>query len=114
MSNYPSDENFEYDLNGQDAIIHLVLDDDTEMQCVVVAVFQAEDTNYEYIALLPIDETIDSEESDVLLYRYAEDEDGELILDNIVTDEEYDAAAKAFYEIVSEMSDDEEEEDTDE
>ena len=110
MSEFSSDEVFEYDINGQDAIINLVLDDDSTMQCVVIAVFQAEGTNYEYIALLPVNEEIDDEESDVLLYRYSEDEEGELNLDNIETDEEYDIVAEAFYNIINDMT----EEDTEE
>lgn len=110
MSEFSSDEVFEYDINGQDAIINLVLDDDSTMQCVVIAVFQAEGTNHEYIALLPVNEEIDDEESDVLLYRYSEDEEGELNLDNIETDEEYDIVAEVFYNIITDMT----EEDTEE
>lgn len=109
MSEYPSDEIYECDFNGQDPVINLVLDDDTQIQCIVVAIFQAEGTEHEYIALLPINEDIDEEESDVLLYRYSEDENGELNLDNILIDEEYDAAAKAFYDAVSDMMEENEE-----
>lgn len=101
---YEEDDNFQ----GNEAVIHLVLDDDTEMECVVVAVFPVEETEKEYIALLPIEEgEEEEEESEVLLYRYAEDEDGELLLDNIESDEEYDAAAEAFSAIINEMMDEE-------
>lgn len=44
-----------------------------------------------------------------MLYRYSEDENGELNLDNILIDEEYDAAAKAFYDAVSDMMEENEE-----
>jgi uncharacterized protein YrzB (UPF0473 family) len=101
----------EEDFQGNDAVIHLVLDDDAEMDCVVIAAFEVEETNYEYVALLPIDEgTEDEEESEVLLYRYSEDEDGDITLDNIETDEEYDLAAEAFFAIVEDMDDEESEE----
>jgi uncharacterized protein YrzB (UPF0473 family) len=98
--------NQEEDFQGTDAIIHLVLDDNEEVDCLVIAVFSVEQTEQEYIALLPLDEeTEDEEESEVLLYRYSEDEDGELNLDNIESDEEYDAAAETFFAIVDEMED---------
>jgi uncharacterized protein YrzB (UPF0473 family) len=98
--------NQEEDFQGTDAIIHLVLDDNEEVDCLVIAVFSVEQTEQEYIALLPLDEeTEDEEESEVLLYRYSEDEDGELNLDNIESDEEYDAAAETFFAIVDEIED---------
>ena len=46
----------EDNVQGSDAVIHLVLDDDTEMECVIIAVFPVEETDQEYIALLPIEE----------------------------------------------------------
>lgn len=101
---YEEDDN----LQGNEAVIHLVLDDDTEMECVIIAVFPIQENEQEYIALLPISEDLENEEeSDVLLYRYAEDESGELLLDNIESDEEYDAAAQAFYNVIDEMMDEE-------
>ena len=51
---------------------------------------------HEYIALLPLDENGEANESgDVFIYRY-EEIDGEPNLSNIEEDEEYDAAADAF------------------
>lgn len=98
----------EDNVQGSEAVIHLVLDDDTEMECVIIAVFPVEETDQEYIALLPIEEDDDEEESEVLLYRYAEDENGELLLDNMESDEEYDLAANMFQNIINEMMEDEE------
>ena len=43
-----------------------------------------------------------------MLYRYAEDENGELLLDNMESDEEYDLAANMFQNIINEMMEDEE------
>lgn len=103
MNDSPVNTNYN-DFDGDSAIIHLILDDDSEMDCAVIAVFSTDTMNYEYVALLPIDETIDEEESDVLLYRYDEDEQGEILLDNIESDEEYDSVADAFYNVINEMS----------
>ena len=48
-----------------------------------------------YVALLP-GEQENEEEDAIYLYRYAEDADGNPILDNIEDDEEYDIVADAF------------------
>nr|WP_208975259.1 DUF1292 domain-containing protein [Proteiniborus ethanoligenes] len=80
-------------------IMHLSLDDGTEMECQVVGIFGVEDK--EYIALLPLDE------ESVLLYGYNETEEGVELL-NIEDDSEYDLVVEAFYEL---FSDDEEYED---
>lgn len=58
---------------------------------------------HEYIALLPLDENGEANESgDVFIYRY-EEIDGEPNLSNIEEDEEYDAAADAFDEWLDEQ-----------
>ena len=51
----------------QEMTVTLTLDDDTEVECVVLTVFNAGE--HEYIALLPM-EGADSEEGEVYLYRY--------------------------------------------
>lgn len=72
----------------QEMTVTLTLDDDTEVECVVLTIFNAGER--EYIALLPV-EGADSEEGEVYLYRYSETEDGEPALDNIEDDDEYEA-----------------------
>ena len=57
----------------------------------------------EYIALLPLDEEGDNEDGDVYIYRYVETEDGEPTLENIESDDEYEAAADAFDEWLDEQ-----------
>ena len=74
------------------------LDDGRELECVVLAIYEAGDG--QYIALLPEDE-VDEEESTVFLYRYYEDESGEPQLDNIGSDEEYKMASNAFNQILN-------------
>lgn len=83
----------------------LTLDDDTELECEVVGIFEVEGyEGKEYIALLPI------EDETVLLYGYAEkDDDFELV--NIENDDEFNAVSDAFYEY---FGDDDEEEDEEE
>jgi hypothetical protein len=74
------------------------LDDGRELECVVLAIYEAGDG--QYIALLP-EEEVDEEESTVFLYRYYEDESGEPQLDNIGSDEEYKMASNAFNQILN-------------
>ena len=81
----------------QEMTVTLTLDDDTEVACVVLTVFNAGE--HEYIALLPM-EGADSEEGEVYLYRYSETEDGTPNLDNIEDDDEYEIVAEAFDELL--------------
>ena len=81
----------------QEMTVTLTLDDDTEVECVVLTVFNAGE--HEYIALLPM-EVADSEEGEVYLYRYSETEDGTPNLDNIEDDDEYEIVAEAFDELL--------------
>ena len=81
----------------QEMTVTLTLDDDTELECVVLTIFEAGDR--EYIALLPM-EGADSEEDEVYLYRYSETEDGTPVLDNIEDDDEYEIVADAFDEML--------------
>ena len=96
----------------QEMTVTLTLDDDTEVECVVLTIFNAGE--HEYIALLPM-EGADSEEGEVYLYRYSETEDGTPNLDNIEDDDEYEIVAEAFDELLDaqeydELVDEEEEE----
>ncbi|MBR3276974.1 MAG: DUF1292 domain-containing protein [Eubacterium sp.] len=73
----------------------LTMDDDSEVVCEILDIFKInEDDEQEYIALLP--ESDDPDNTDVYIYRFFEDEEGEPHIDNIETDEEYDKAAAAF------------------
>ncbi len=88
----------------QEMTVTLTLDDDTELECVVLSIFQA--GNRDYIALLPM-EGADSEEGEVYLYRYSETEDGTPILDNIEDDDEYEIVSDAFDELLDDQEYDE-------
>lgn len=71
----------------------LTLDDDTEMECGILGVFEVEGLEgKEYIALLPL------EDETVLLYEYKEVGD-EIELNVIEDDDEFDKVSNAFYDI---------------
>ena len=71
----------------------LTLDDDTEMECGILGVFEVEGLEgKEYIALLPL------EDETVLLYEYKEVGD-EIELNVIEDDDEFDKVSNAFYDM---------------
>lgn len=90
------DENCEHDHEHDEITVKLTLDNDEELECVVLTIFEVGEQAY--IALLPIQEGDDSEDGEVYLYRFFEDESGEPTLDNIEDDDEYEAVADAFDE----------------
>ena len=81
--------------------VTLTLDNDEVLECAVLTIFSAGDR--QYIALLPLEDAADTEEGDVFIYRFEEDENGEPTLDNIEDDDEYELAADAFDEWLDEQ-----------
>ena len=79
--------------NDEEMTVTLTLDDGTELECVVLTIFEAGEK--EYIALLPLDGR-EAEDGEVYLYRYVEDINGNPDLENIDSDEEYEIVADAF------------------
>ncbi len=103
MSEHTHDANS--NCSEEDLIVTLTLDDDEEVNCVVICIYSV--GAQEYVALLPLDENGEENESgDVYLYKYAE-EDGQPVIDNIETDDEYEAAAEAFDEWLDQQEFDE-------
>ena len=88
----------ETDNDDEEATVTLTLEDGSELECSVLAIFPVQDK--QYIALVPMTEEDDSEEGDVYLYRFTEFEDGEIELGNIEDDDEYEAVADAFDELL--------------
>lgn len=78
--------------------ITLTMEDNTEVECAILTVFPV--NKKEYIALLPLDENGQNENGEVYLYTFKQTEDGEPVLSNIESDEEYNDAAVAFDTIV--------------
>ena len=99
------DKNMNQDAaNDEEMTVTLTLDDGTELECVVLTIFEAADK--EYIALLPLDGN-EAEDGEVYLYRYEEDADGNPSLDNIEDDDEYEIVADAFDELLDDQEFDE-------
>ncbi|MBQ9699356.1 MAG: DUF1292 domain-containing protein [Lachnospiraceae bacterium] len=86
--------------NDDEMYVTLTLDDDSEVECVVITIFEAGERDY--IALLPMD-SVETEDGEVFLYRYSEDADGNPELDSIESDEEYEIVADRFDEWLDEQ-----------
>ena len=94
----------EQDMEQEEVTVTLTLGDGSQLECVVLTIFDAGER--EYIALLPMDSE-ETDEGEVYLYRYTEDADGNPNLENIESDEEYDIEAEAFDELLDEQEYDE-------
>ncbi|RGZ01867.1 DUF1292 domain-containing protein [Clostridium sp. AM58-1XD] len=88
---------------AEEMTVTLTLDDGSELECVVLTIFEA--GGRDYIALLPT-AGIDAEEGEVYLYRYSE-VNGQPDLQNIEDDAEYEVVADAFDELLDEQEYDE-------
>ena len=80
------------------ATVTLTLDNDSVIECAILTIFPAD--GKEYIALFPLDENGQSLNNEVYLYRYIKDENNAPTLENILDDDEYEAAADAFDELM--------------
>ena len=76
-------------------IITLEFDDDSEVECEIMGVFDYE--GKEYIALIPHDDT-----DDVYIYGYKETGDDEYELIDIEDDEEFEKVVAEFDKIMAE------------
>jgi uncharacterized protein YrzB (UPF0473 family) len=75
--------------------------DDGERECIILTIFEVD--GQDYIALLPLEEDGEvPDEGDVYLYRYAEDADGLPEIDFIADEDEYEAVADRFDELLDE------------
>ena len=81
-------------MDDADVMVTLELEDGVTVDCEILTIFTIDEQDY--IALLPT-ESGEFEEGEVFLYRYREDENGPA-LDNIESEEEYEAVADAFDE----------------
>ena len=78
--------------------ITLTLDDNTEVECAILTIYPVDEK--EYIALLPLDENGQNSDGEVYLYVFSRTEDGNPMLENIESDDEYAKAADAFNTIL--------------
>ena len=87
----------------EDIMVTLNLDDGTDVECRILTIFEVD--AQDYIALLPLDDKgQDNPDGEVFIYRYFEDEKGEPSLENILSDEEYEAVADRFDELLDEAA----------
>ncbi len=96
--------NLEQEMGQEEMTVTLLLDDGSELECVVLTIFEAEQRDY--IALLPMEGEL-AEEGEVYLYRYHEDENGNPNLENIEDDDEYEVVADAFDALLDDQEYDE-------
>lgn len=94
MSDFTENEEFE------EPTVSMTLEDGTELECDVIAIFPVEDKDY--IALLPNKQVEGFDENEVFLYRYKELEGDDIELTQIESEEEYEAVADAFDELLDE------------
>ena len=73
--------------------VTLTLDNDETVECAILTIFPV--NGRDYIALLPLDENGENEDGEVYLYRY-DNSTGSPVLDNIEDDDEYEAVADMF------------------
>ena len=84
--------------NADHSTITLTMEDNTEVECAILTIFPVD--AQEYIALLPLDENGQNQSGEVYLYKFSRTEDGDPMLANIESDEEYAAAGQAFETIL--------------
>lgn len=84
----------------EDMFVTLDLDDGTTAECQILTIFDVD--GQDYIALLPLENGEPNAEGEVFIYRYSEDAEGNPSLDNIESDEEYEAVADRFDELLDE------------
>ena len=83
-----------------DITVTVNMDDGSVVECAILTIYEAGER--EYIALLPLNDEGEADNSEVYLYRYTTTDAGPT-LENIETDEEYEIAADRFDEMLDEM-----------
>lgn len=81
---------------GDEEFMTIFLDNDEELKCSVLDIFELEENDNSYIALLPVGE------DEVLIYRYIEEGEN-FKLENIETDEEFSLVEEAFFSIFDDV-----------
>lgn len=90
-----SDEIKNVDIEEEEDVITLEFDDDTAVDCYVIGTFAFNDK--EYIALAPDDGT-----DDVYIYGYKQVNDEDYDIEEIESEEEFDAVAAEFDALMAE------------
>ena len=95
MSNPNNVNNEDEIFDPQEMFVTLDLDDGSQLECQILTIFDVD--NQTYIALVPVDN-----DEEVIFYRYFEDEEGNPSLENIDSDDEFDAVSDRFDELLDE------------
>ena len=95
MSNMNNTNNEEEIFDPQEMFVTLDLDDGSQLECQILTIFDVDNQNY--IALVPVDN-----DKEVIFYRYFEDEEGNPSLENIDSNDEFDAVSDRFDELLDE------------
>ena len=85
------------DYEDEEMTVELELDDGTMVNCAVITILTVEAKDY--IVLLPLNENGENNDGEVYIYRY-DNSQGSPVLENIEDDEEYEAVADAFDEML--------------
>ncbi len=87
--------------DDEELFVTLDMDDGTQAECEIITIFEVDEQDY--IVLLPLDENgEENEEGTVYIFRYFEDADGNPSLENIQSDEEFEAVEERFDELLDE------------
>ena len=84
--------------DDEEMTVELELDDGQTVNCAIITILTVKEQDY--IVLLPLDENGNNDDGEVWFYRYAEDEEGLPQIDSITDDDEYEAAADRFDEML--------------
>jgi len=77
--------------SGGMGMVTLSMEDGQQLQCKILRVFGVSKlAKLDYIALMPVDS------NDVLIFRYIKGNDGNINIDNIKSDEEFDLVSDAL------------------
>lgn len=87
-------------IDDEEEMITLTFEDGTSSLFSIVAVFTAD--GRDYVALMPAESIEGYEPDDLLLYRYEELSDDDVVLSTIDDEEEFEKAADAFDELLDE------------
>lgn len=103
MSKKP-ETNSIYDIledDEEDILVTLTLEDDSEIEYKILTIFELYEQDY--IVLISLDENgEENADNEVCIFKYFEDKDGNPSLENIETEEEYEAAVDRFEELLDE------------
>ncbi len=86
-----------------DILVTLDMDDGSQVECEILTIFDMGEQDY--IVLLPLDsQGNENQEGIIYIYRYFEDKEGNPSLENIISDEEYEAVEERFEQLLEEAN----------